>query len=211
MTATNEHRHEEEPSLRTAGLSVAMGLLALVGFTSSVTVVMAAIGGQWNGAIAMMLVLSLVIGAIGAWGLMRLKPWRHAGGPLSPATRRTNRLFTWSGIVSVPAAVLLIYGSRHTPFGFFSNSPIAEGIAVAAIAFWLVALALSWWWYASTDEHDRQAYDFGNLVGSGVFITITPVWWVAARGGLLPPPNAMVLWLVTIIVLQLGWFWRRYR
>jgi hypothetical protein len=214
MTATNEQRREEEPaSLRTVALCVVMGLLALVGIAGTVTTgVILVINRQpLNLTTVILLAMNLVVGAIGVWGLAKLKPWQRSGEPLSPATRRTNRLFTWSGVLSVPAAVLLIYGSRGHPSGVFSNSPVAPGIAIAAIAFWLVAMALAWWWYASTDEHDRQAYDFGNLVGGGVFITVTPAWWVAARAGLLPQPDAMVLWFVTIIVLQFGWFWRRYR
>ena len=101
--------------------------------------------------------------------------------------------------------------SRENRYEFFSNSPIDPGIALFAIASWLLALAISWWWYYSADEHERKSYDFGSLFGHGLFITVTPAWWVAARAGLLPQPDAMVLWGVMMTVITIGWFWHRYR
>ena len=73
------------------------------------------------------------------------------------------------------------------------------------------AIAVSWWWYISADEHERRAIDFGFLVGGGLFVTVTPAWWIAARAGLLPRPDAMILWVMTGVVMTLGWFWHRYR
>ena len=147
--------------------------------------------------VMIVLPVSLLIGAAALWGLMRLKPW---AGPISPTTRKTNTLFYVSGLVAVPGSVALHFGavSRGNPYGFFSNSPISLGIAIVAITSWLLALAIAWWWYYSADEHERKAYDFGSLFGHGLFITVTPAWWVAARAGLLPQPDAMVLWCVTM-------------
>ena len=34
---------------------------------------------------------------------------------------------------------------------------------------------------------------------------------LAARADLLPPPNAMVLWGITMVIITIGWLWRRYR
>ena len=109
--------------------------------------------------------------------------------------------------------VALVFGafSRGNPLGIYSNSAISPGIAIIAIASWLLSMAIAWWWYSSADEHERKAYDFGSLFGHGLFITVTPAWWVAARAGLLPQPDAMVLWCVTMVVITIGWLWHRYR
>jgi hypothetical protein len=152
--------------------------------------------------------VSLLIGAAALWGFMRLKP---RGEPISPTTRKTNVLFFVSGLVAMPGVLALAFDARDNAYGLFSNTPIAPRTALFAITSWLLALAISWWWYYSADEHERRAYDFGSLFGHGLFITVTPAWWVAARAGLLPQPDAMVLWCVTMAVITIGWFWHRYR
>jgi hypothetical protein len=216
MTAKSEDLHEDRPmSSKVAAISFLLGMVALMGFVSAAQLVGWVIfvddfvwGSAQGRRVMIVLPVSLLIGGAALWGLMRLKPW---GGPISPATRKTNILFYVSGLVAVPGALALGIGSRQSPGGFFSNSTIPLGIAIFAITSWLLALAISWWWYYSADEHERKAYDFGSLLGHGLFITVTPAWWVAARAGLLPQPDAMVLWCITMGVIGIGWFWHRYR
>jgi hypothetical protein len=218
MTAKSEELHEDRPmSNKLAALAFVLGIVALMGLFSAAELVLWVIFKNdfvWDSAqgrrVMIVLPLSLLIGAAALWGLVRLKPW---AGPISPTTRKTNILFYVSGLVAVPGALALHFGtlSPENRYELFSNSPISPGIAVFAITSWLLALALSWWWYYSADEHERKAYDFGSLFGHGLFITATPAWWVAARAGLLPRPDAMVLWCVTMTVITIGWFWYRYR
>jgi len=40
---------------------------------------------------------------------------------------------------------------------------------------------------------------------------VTPAWWVAARAGLAPQPDAMILWMAAIMVSTIGWSWQRHR
>ena len=102
--------------------------------------------------------VSLLIGGAALWGLVRLKPWRGKGEPISPTTRKTNILFAVSGFVAVPGSLALAFGafSRSNPFGLFSNSAISPGIAMVAITSWLLSLAIAWWWYYSADEHRAE-------------------------------------------------------
>ena len=218
MMAKSEDLPEDRPiSSKVAALSFLLGIVAIMGLMSAAQLVGWVIFVDdfvWDSAqgrrVMIVLPVSLLIGGAALWGLMRLKPW---AGPISPTTRKTNILFYVSGLVSVPGALALFYGafSRENPRAFFSNSPISVGIAVVAITSWLLSLAIAWWWYYSADEHERKAYDFGSLFGHGLFITVTPAWWVAARAGLLPAPDAMALWCVTMAVITVGWFWHRYR
>jgi hypothetical protein len=157
------------------------------------------------------------MGAGAIWGLLRLKPWKArkvSVEPVSPRTRRTNKLLGLAVLVTVPGTLALAFGTMNIdhPLALFSNSPVPLWIAIFAIASWLLGQAINkWWWYFSADEHERKADDFGNLVAWALFVTVTPAWWVAARAGLLPPPNAMLLWLVAVWVAAIGWYWRRHR
>lgn len=223
MMAMPEERDEDRPrSAKDAALSVLMGLLALSGFLGAVTVLVIVFddlvidrNGWDRGSTisAMILLLYLWIGGIGVWGLKRLKPWARRDEPVSPAARKTNKLFTLSGLVAVPGCVVLMFDtvSVDNPFAIFSNSPVSVMAAILAIAGWLLSMPLAWWWYVSADEHEREAYDAGSVVGAGFFTAVTPAWWIAARAGLAPQPDAMVLWLITMAAITLVWFWRRYR
>lgn len=217
MAMSEAHDEDRPDTLRTSILTLVMGLLVLAGFSAAAGTVAAVlfdsdIKHPINPLTWAFLALFLLIGAIGVWGLLKLKPWVR-DEPLSPSTRKTNTLFTLSGLIAVPGVLALMAGTMREDgsLGLFSNSPVAAWIAAFAIVGWVLAMIVGWWWYLSADEHERDAYDFASVVGAGLFTTVTPLWWVAARAGLVAQPDAMVLWTVTMLVISLAWFWRRSR
>ena len=209
-----------KPSMaRAALLCVLLATVAFAGFSVAATLVKVLLATKtfavpWRWQTTLVFTSNLLIGAGGIWGLLWLKPWRGlkgSGEPVSPATRRTNKLY-WLKELLVGAAMLaLIFGAsgKDHPFAMFSNSPVPLWIAMVAITSWLLARALREWWRSSADEHERRASDFGRNAAAGVFLAVTPAWWVAARAGLLPQPDAMVLWIITMVVSSIGWSWRR--
>jgi hypothetical protein len=222
MAMSSEARDEDSPeTLNTGVMGVLLGFLTLMGLSAAAGAVAGMLFNPrvehpanwlaWTN-LAATLALVLLIGGGALWGLVRLKPWRPRG-PISPSTRRTNALFGLSGMVTTPGVLALMVStwSDGNPSAFFSNSPVVLWIALFAIAGWLLGMAIGWWWYFSADEHERKAYDFGSVVGAGLFTVLTPAWWVAARAGLVPPPDAMVLWIITMVAISIGWMWHRYR
>jgi MFS family permease len=234
MMASNEGLHEDPPpSLKTAALAVGLAFAALFSLAAAAGVV----GGMlathtfwapWSWQITAILAAAVLVSVVAIWGLLRLKPWKRSDEPVSPATRRTRRLFWLTELVGALAALALIYGTQlvheqdlpfgvfsHTladpSLGMFSNRPVSPGIAIFAITSWVLAMAIGLWRYLSADEYERKANDFGKLVAFRLFYTVTPAWWVAARAGLLPQPNAMVLWIVALCVVTVSSFWRQYR
>lgn len=143
----------------------------------------------------------------------RWKALRRSSEPVSHATRRTNNLFGLAGLLAALAALVLVLSARSKgiPFELLSNGPVSARIALIAIALWLIAHGIAWRWYFSADEHERRANDVGYLAGGGLFMAATPIWWVGARAGMLPPPDAMILWLVTVVVMTVVWAWHRSR
>ena len=138
--------------------------------------------------------------------------WKRLGEPVSPATRRSNKLYWVKELLGGLAILAVLVGAFSTGnrFAIFSNRPLPVWVAVVAIPSWLVARALREWWRSSSDEHAQRASDFGRNAAAGVFLAVTPAWWVAGRAGLLPQPDAMVLWMITMVVSSIGWSWRRY-
>lgn len=188
------------------GISAALGVIGAVLFDPDIKQPVNAL--TWA-----FFALFLAIGGIALWSLFRLRPWPGKGEPVSSSTRRTNNLFAWSGLISVPGALALLYGTfdKGQPFAIFSNSPIAAWVALVAIASWLVSMTVGWLWYFASDEHERDAYDAASVAGAGFFTVVAPVWWLATRAGLAPPPDAMALWIATMVLITAVWFWRRYR
>lgn len=221
MMVSTENPHEDRPVTgKAAALSITLGILALTGLSWAAQLIGWAIfvddfvwDSEQGRRVMILLPMSLLIGSAALFGLMRLKPWRGWGAPMSPATRRTNALFLLSGLVAIPGVLALFFGafSRDDPWAFFSNSAISPRIAIFAIGCLLLSMAIAWWWYYSADEHERRANDVGFLAGGGLFIATTPVWWLAARGGLLPEPDAMILWCAFVWIMGAGWLWHRYR
>ena len=131
---------------------------------------------------------------------------------VAPATRRTKKLYWLKELLVAVAMLVVIFGahSKGHPFSVVSNGPIPQWIAMVAVPCWLLARMIREFWRSSADEHERRASDFGRNAAAGVFLAVTPAWWVAARAGLTPQPDAMVLWLLAMFVSSIGWSWRRY-
>lgn len=218
IVAMSEPHDEDNPeTLNTAVMSVLLGFVGMMGLSAAAGVVGALlfdprIEHPVNWLTWAFLALFLLIGGGGIWGLAQLKPWAKRG-PRSPSMRRTNTLFGLSGLVATAACLAVIAStwSKDDPSAPFSNSPIPLWIALFAIVAWLVSWAIAWAWYFSADEHEQRASDVGLLVGGLLFAAVTPAWWVAARAGLLPQPDAMILWAVVNVIWGIGWFWRRNR
>jgi hypothetical protein len=205
--------------LKTIVLMLLLGFAALLGFGgfSAMTRNLLAndLLGLWYWKTLGLLAGNVVAFAGAIWGLWRLKPWAAFNGPtepVSPGTRRMNTFMGLSGVVAALGVMVLIFGTRsaENPYGLFSNGPVSRGIALFAISCWLLSSVLNkWYWYFSADEHERKADDVGNLLGWALFMIVTPAWWVAARAGLLPQLDAMLLWVVAMAVSATGYFWRR--
>lgn len=199
-----------------------MGLLAMVALsgisaTEALWRVQSAEFPSWNDwywRVKVIFAANLLIVVGAAWGFVSLQPWRLLQGsdePMAPAIRKSRKLFGIAGITAVLSVVALGIGTRgNSGNPIWSNSQnVSVPFALIAIAIWIVGMAINWWWYASADEHERRANDVGFLAGGGLFVAVTPVWWIASRAGLLPPPDAMILWYATIVVIGIGWW--RYR
>ena len=210
-----------KPSLvKAAALSLLLGAMAFAGFSVAVTILKVLVAtktlsGPWTWQTTVVFAANLLIGVGAIGSFLWLKPWNGWRGgrePVSPATRRSNRYYWLKELLGALAMLALFLGafSKEQPFAIVSNSPVPAWIAVVAITSWLLARVLREWWRSSADEHERRASDFGRNAAAGVFLAVTPAWWVAARAGLAPQPDAMALWILTMVASTIGWSWRRY-
>jgi hypothetical protein len=212
---------QERSSLKSATLGVVLANFLILGIAGTRGVVSGLIAsetlwGPWAWQTVAVFAKNLLILLVGIGGILWLKPWRSSRSPdepVSPATRRTNMLFGVSGLLTIVGMVALIFGTKAQETAAFmhSGSSLSLGIALFAIATWLLAHAIGWWWYFSADEHERRANDVGCVAAAGLVMAVPPAWWVAARADLLPAPDAMIIWLLACVAYTIGWSWYRNR
>ena len=213
MMAMSEERSVGRMALKVVGTAV----LILV-FAYSLGVVVGAsealLEGRGGPSRIARLAVALVSVAGCVWGVIYLRPWPRRDEPVAPRTRKANNLLLLSGVLGGVIGVALAGAtiSMGEPLAMFSNGPIAPAIVVPVLAVWLLIVPLiSWQWHRSVDEHEAEAYRFGGLAGLYLYAFLAPAWWLAARGGLVPAPDTMVIYAIVLGVWGMGWFWRRYR
>ena len=134
--------------------------------------------------------------------------------PVPGSVRKSNRLLWISLLLGVALGMFMALGSDlgGSDFDLTSNQPISPAIAGIVVAVWLVTLpVLTVRFYRRIDEHALEAYYFGALIALHLFFIAAPVWWFGWRGGFLPAPDMMLVYVVLTAVWCVAWGWRRYR
>jgi hypothetical protein len=165
-------------------------------------------------AIAVLAVLVMTIGALG------FAVWRLAQGirtsaePMTRRETRSNRFLIGSAVVGLFAGMALVIagdfgGGDPSPF---SDAPIPAATAVALAALFAIGMpVLSWYWHMHViDEQEAEAYRSGALIAAYAFWIVAPVWWLLWRGGLLPAVDGVAIYLGTIIIASIIWFWKKF-
>jgi len=93
----------------------------------------------------------------------------------------------------------------------FSNGAVPLIPAAIVCACWLIGIPLfTLYGRRNADEHNLAIHDFSMLVGFQTFYVIAPVWWMGSRGGFLPEPNVMIIFLATLFAMFIAKTYRRF-
>lgn len=154
----------------------------------------------------------VVVAGIGAMGLYL----RRVGTFWRDWSRR-KRLYWASlagaGLVGAFAGALLHSGRSSTGVdAIFSYGILSPTSAVALAILWIGGLAIAITLYhRSIDDHEERAYLWACLAGWYAFIFPAPAWWVLHRAGMAPPVDAMLLFILSLIVNAIVWAWLKFR
>ncbi len=132
--------------------------------------------------------------------------------PLSRSEKRGNYLLIASGLLGGVLSLAMIVGTSMlgAKFDLFSNDPIPGVVATIAIGTWLCIMPwISLAWYRTVDEIERDNSNFGALLALYSYATLAPTWWLGWRGGFLPEPQDMLIYIAVIAIWSIGWLWRR--
>ncbi|MCP9223185.1 hypothetical protein MKP08_10530 [Erythrobacter sp. LQ02-29] len=155
----------------------------------------------------------VILLALFGWLSWRYRPDFTMGEPHTP---RGNRMrWAMAGIVAVSVAVGMataMVAGPDKPYILFSNAPLPKTLIWPLLLIWVVLLPpLFVFSLRNLDDFGRQAHDFGMMMGMQLIAFATPTWWLAWRGGLLPRPDAMVLFLAALAVANIAILWKRAR
>jgi hypothetical protein len=137
---------------------------------------------------------------------------KKAVGAPTTRERRNYTVLLLCGALGGAIGVALTLGGG-TPLDAFSNSPLPTWLAVllaVPIAVLLPIICVYWHRHA-VDEQESAAYKLGALFGIYTYFIGAPTWWLLWRGGLLPAPNGIAIYMVTLSVTGVIWLWAKYR
>jgi hypothetical protein len=208
--------HEDEPrdgpSIAVIALAVVAALAVLfgAGVVAGVGAAFAddAVRSPVKGMVGIAVGLAVMAG--GGYVLWRALP-RFRSGIVSPRTRRARSILYLSMAVGGVLGAVLQFSTLGADPRDSITGPISPAVSAFAIAIWVIVVPLlSWRWWRNVDEHEALAYKDGALVAMYAYSAIAPTWWMAWRGGFLPEPQEMVIFMAVILVWGAVWMMRRF-
>lgn len=95
----------------------------------------------------------------------------------------------------------------------FTDSPMPPVIALMLIFFWTVIMPIvAWFWHKrAIDEQEASAYRDGGYYAAYAFFIGAPTWWILWRGGFVPEPDGVAIFMLFVSIWTIVWFWKKYR
>lgn len=104
------------------------------------------------------------------------------------------------------------HGGPATGLALLSNSPLSANFAIGASILWLVGMAVCMFIYhRAIDDHEERAWLWACTASWYSFMFAAPVWWVMHRASLAPPADAMLMFVVSLVVNAIVYLWFKFR
>jgi hypothetical protein len=157
---------------------------------------------------------------------MTVSFWRYAkklkasGEPMSRREKLNRNIILACGLLGgVMGAVMAAGGFLNAPdksadpLSVLFTGPMPVAVALALVFFWAVVMpVVAWFWHTrAIDEQEASAYRDGGYYAAYAYLILAPVWWLLWRGGLLPEPNGVAIFLTFAFIWSAVWMWKKYR
>ncbi len=132
---------------------------------------------------------------------------------IAPSVQKSKRVLILALLVGVALGIYFSVASFADPdsFELFDNSDINPVVAAIGIAVWLLIVPpLTWIWWRTVDEHEKDAYREGAMVSAHFYLFLVPTWWLASRAGWVPAQDPMIVLLIVSIIWSCVWLYRKY-
>ncbi len=152
--------------------------------------------------------------------------WRNAkklkasGEPMSKREKLNRNIILACGFLGgVMGAVVAMTGIANIPdngadpLSILLTGPMPVAVILPLVFFWGVIMpVIAWFWHTrAIDEQEASAYRDGGYYAAYAYLILAPVWWLLWRGGLLPEPDGVAIFLTFSLVWSAVWFWKKYR
>lgn len=166
-------------------------------------------GGDTTDLLVFLVALPIFAGL--AYFLWRWLPDFTMGEPNTKRGNRLRLLVLGVGLAGVAVTFPLLYASGSSDvWVLYSNSTLPTVPAMIAVAIWALSMpVLILFGRRNADEHALASGDFGMALGFIFFVYTTPIWWMSWRAGLLPEPDAMILFVGALVVSTAANLWKR--
>ncbi|RYE36206.1 MAG: hypothetical protein EOP21_15045 [Hyphomicrobiales bacterium] len=85
-------------------------------------------------------------------------------------------------------------------------------MAIAAAALFAIAIPLgSWYFLRDVDEVEQRTNMVASIWRLNAYVMLYPAWYILWKGQLVPEPDHEILFITTMIVLSLVYFWKKAR
>lgn len=201
-----------------AGLGIVMTFGAIAGFMSEHQ----ADGGGVMGGFS----LGVIGGFFAIIAGLAYAIWRNAqklkasGEPTTKREKLNRNIILACGVIGgVMGAVIAAAGIATMPDGstdpllILSVGKLPVAVVVPLVFFWAVVMpVIAWFWHTrAIDEQEASAYRDGGYYAAYAYLILAPTWWLLWRGGLLPEPDGVAIFIAFSLIWSAVWFWKKYR
>lgn len=213
---THDQIDDEQPSMlrywgHIAGWSFIL-TFALIGLVLAAIATAHLVSGEGGGKDWYLIGGGLLVAAVLFVPLKRWMPDFTQGEPDTPRGRKMRRVLVALVLLGILISAPLIISdtASEEDITLFGNGPVPAMAAAAMIALWgLILPVMIVVTRRSSDEVARAAGEFGSMVGFQLFGWATPIWWIGWRGGFLPQPDVMIIFVATLLVATVATHWKR--
>ena len=142
-----------------------------------------------------------------------MKPADIGSGEAAARARQRRMLINFGAIAAVGFVVGLTAAfveNKDAPI--WSGGTLPPWFAVLAAVLTIGAVGFgSWRYHNNMDELQRLDNYWAATVGANVLLGGYPVWLILWKGGIVPEPNAMILYLIVWVSTVLAYAWRKLR
>ena len=139
--------------------------------------------------------------------------------PLTKRERLNRNILLGCGIGGGIVGLVISLNSALTaspdsdPIDLFVSSSIPPMVALLLAFIWgIIMPVIAWVWHKrAIDEQEASAYRDEGYYAAYAYLIGAPTWWMLWRGGLVPEPNGVAIFMLFTIIWSVVWYWKKYR
>jgi len=142
-----------------------------------------------------------------------MKPAEIGPGEAAARARQRRTLINFGTLAAIGAVVgwaAAFVENKDAPLSAGGTMPGWFAILAAVVTVGAVVIG-SWRCDRTMDELERLDNYFAGTLGANVFLGVYPVWLILWKGGLMPEPDAMILYGAVFVTFAAAYLWRKLR